>query len=129
MKVHDMIPSAFLKQTDVGDGALLIVTGIRQENVAMQGTEPEYKWCLEFKGVDKPLVLNPTNMRLMEGIMGSDETDDWIGKEVVLYTDPTISFGGKITGGIRVRAPQNQNPPAENKPRIGQPVSKGPIPF
>jgi hypothetical protein len=26
----------------------------------------------------------------------------------VLYNDPNVSFGGKITGGIRVRKPKNQ---------------------
>lgn len=30
-------------------------------------------------------------------------TERWIGKSIVLYVDPSIQFGKKVTGGIRVR--------------------------
>jgi hypothetical protein len=29
----------------------------------------------------------------------------------VLYTDPNVSFQGKLVGGIRVRAPKPSTPP------------------
>lgn len=127
-RISEMVESKFLKKEDVGQGALLVVTAIVQHNVAMQGAEPEMKWCMEFKGTDKPLVLNTTNMRIMEQIVGSDNTDDWIGKSVVLYTDPNISFGGKIVGGIRMRAPKQQGTAAP-KPAVGAPVPDSDIPF
>jgi hypothetical protein len=105
-KTSEMRESKFLKQSDVGAGALFTVTGCAQYNVAMQGAEPEMKWCLSFHESDKPLVLNATNIQLCEHIFGSDDTDHWIGKKIVLYTDPNVSFGGKLVGGIRVRAPK-----------------------
>jgi hypothetical protein len=40
--------------------------------------------------------------------MGSDNTDDWIGKQIVLFVDPSVSFAGKIVGGIRLRAPKGK---------------------
>jgi len=105
-KTSEMRESKFLKQSDVGVGALMTITGCAQHNVAMQGADPEMKWCLSFREADKPLVLNSTNTQLCEKICGSDDTDDWMGHKVVLYTDPTVSFGGKVVGGIRVRAPK-----------------------
>lgn len=133
-RINDMIESKFLKQADVGSGVLATVCKIAQYNVAMQGAEPDMKWCLEFKELDKPLVLNSTNMHILEAITGSDNSDDWMGKQIVLYTDPNISFGGKIVGGIRVRAPKKVTgpkarptspPPEPDEP----PVSDEQIPF
>jgi hypothetical protein len=61
------------------------------------------KWLLEFEGDIKAFVLNTTNGQLLAHYLGSPESDDWIGKRVTLYNDPTVSFAGKIVGGIRVR--------------------------
>jgi hypothetical protein len=103
-----MRESKFLKKEDVGAGMLMTVESCRQQNVAKEGAEPEHKWCLVFEETDKPLVLNATNIQLCERIFGSDDTDDWIGKKVVLFTDPSVSYGGKIVGGVRVRAPKQK---------------------
>jgi len=109
----DMRESKFLKQGDVGRGALLTVTGCIQKNVAKEGADPEMKWCLTFAENDKPMVLNAINIQLCEKVFKSDNTDHWHGKQLVVYTDPTISYGGKVTGGIRVRAPKpSVAPPA-----------------
>ena len=103
-KVSEMRESKFLKQSDVGVGVLVTIAGCSQHNVAMQGADPEMKWCLSFQETDKPLVLNSINAQLCEKICGSDDTDHWVGKKIVLYTDPNVAFAGKVVGGIRVRA-------------------------
>jgi hypothetical protein len=105
-KTSEMRESKFLKQTDVGNGMLMTVEGCSKHNVAKEGAEPELKWTLSFNESDKPLVLNSTNIQLCERIFGSDDTDNWVGKQIVLYTDPNVSYGGKVVGGIRVRAPR-----------------------
>ena len=115
-KTSEMRESKFLKQTDVGRGALGTVEKCVQMNVAKEGADPEMKWCLTFADIDKPLVLNSTNIQLCEKIFGSDDTDHWHGKRLVLYTDPNVSFQGKLVGGIRVRAPKPSAPPPPPKP-------------
>ena len=111
-KTSEMRESKFLKQGDVGTGMLMTVEGCDKHNVAKDGAEPEMKWCLTFEESDKPLVLNSTNIQLCERVFGSDDTDVWIGQKIVLYTDPNISFQGKVVGGIRVRAPKVKTAPA-----------------
>ncbi len=106
MKTSEMRESKFLKQTDVGVGALMTVAGCERHNVAKEGADPENKWCLAFEESDKPLVLNSTNIQLCERVFGSDDTDIWVGQKIVLYVDPNVSYGGKVVGGIRVRAPK-----------------------
>ena len=117
-KTSEMRDSKFLKKEDVGAGALMTVAGCERHNVAKEGAEPEMKWCMTFHEAEKPLVLNATNIQLCESIFGSDDTDDWTGKKIVLYTDPNVSFQGKLTGGIRVRAPKKQAAAAKPKPPV-----------
>lgn len=104
MNISEMKSSKFLKKEDCGEGIICTISGISQEDVSKEGADPELKWCLHFVNLDKPLVLNATNLQLLAKFLGSEETDDWEGKRIVLYNDPSISFSGKLTGGIRVRA-------------------------
>jgi hypothetical protein len=98
--------SNFLKKEDVTPPVLAVIESVDQQNVAMEGAPQELRWCVHFKDVEKPMVLNSTNAQLIAKILGSDETDNWLGKKIVLFNDPSISFGGKLVGGIRVRAPK-----------------------
>lgn len=110
-KTSEMKDSKFLRKEDVSEGVLYTVTGCEKQNVAPEDKAAEWKWCLTFSETDKPLVLNSTNIQLCEMIFNSDETDNWIGKKLVLYTDHTIVYAGKVVGGIRVRAPKGKAAP------------------
>ena len=124
--ISELRESKFLKKEDVGAGALMTIEGCEQHNVAKEGAPPENKWCLTFTETDKPLVLNSTNAQLCARICNSENTDDWTGHKIVLYTDPNVSYAGKITGGIRVRAPKVKAAP---KPAPVQELTDDDIPF
>lgn len=106
-KVSEMLPSSYLKQSDIGDGKLFTIKNFKRENLAPEGEIPEFKWVMFFNEAEKGVVMNSTNIQLCEKIFGSDDTDDWLGKRIVLYVDDNVSFGGKIVGGIRVRKPKS----------------------
>lgn len=128
--ISEMRESKFLKKEDVGTGALATIAGCQQYNVAKEGAPPENKWCLTFHELDKPLVLNSTNTQVCAQVCGSEETDDWIGHRIVLYTDPNVSFQGKLVGGIRVRAPKKTAPPPAARPvQAMSEVDETDIPF
>jgi hypothetical protein len=115
--VNDLKKSKFLTQKDVVPPVLVTITGYEQVNVAKDGADEELRWTLTFKEHEKPLVLNSTNGNILASIFGDGDFDAWVGKKVVLYNDPTIQFAGKMTGGIRVRAPkQNAKPAPEPEP-------------
>lgn len=101
-----MTESKFLKRSEVGAGKLLTITYCVQMNVAKANEPAEMKWCLNFEETNKPMVLNRTNAELVGMISGERNSDNWGGVKIVAYDDPTISFGGKLVGGIRVRAPR-----------------------
>lgn len=125
-RIGEMIESKFLKKEDVGErGVLVTISGVEQKNVAMQGAEPDLKWTLIFEELDKPMVLNSTNIHMCAKACGSDDTDHWNGKKIVLYEDPNVSFGGKLVGGIRIRAPRTQAAPAVPTRRVAEQPTGG----
>lgn len=121
--VNDLKRSKFLGQKDVDPPVLVTITKYEEINIARDGAEPDERWVLIFKELEKPLILNTTNGQIIAAITGSGEFTDWIGRQIVLYLDPNVSFGGKLVGGIRCRAPktQAQNVEAE-KPATGDDI-------
>lgn len=130
-KISEMRESKFLKKEDVGRAALGTIESCVQMNVAMEGAGQELKWCLTFAEMEKPLVLNSTNIQLCAQICGSEDTDHWVGKRIVLYTDPNVSYQGKLIGGIRVRAPKATavTPPPPPPKATGPDMTEDDIPF
>lgn len=131
MNISEMTQSNYLKKEDCIPDKLVTIGGLEHKNVAQTGEPPEMKFCLHLNEFDKPLVLNQTNIQLIAMVTGSPETNDWIGKRIVLWNDPSVSYGGQITGGIRVRAPRNQpQQPAQPTPArdaLQQPVNATPV--
>lgn len=108
MNTSDLKKSNFLKKEDVGEGALFTITKLSEENVAMEGADADMRVCLHFAETKKPMVLNQTNGEAIGDFLGHENIETvWIGKQVVLYNEPSVMYGGKKTGGIRARAPRN----------------------
>jgi hypothetical protein len=103
-KVGEMIESKYLKQSDIDHDALVTIEKVGKANIAREGDEPEYKWLVRFAEVKKPMVLNSTNIKRLAKACNSDDTDDWVGKQVVLYVDPDVEYAGNVVGGLRIRA-------------------------
>ena len=80
------------------------------------GKPEEKKWVMHFDEFENGLVMNSTNLQLTAMAMGSEETEDWIGKQIVLFSDPNVSFGGKLVGGLRIRAVRKKAPVAPAAP-------------
>lgn len=108
MHISQLKESKFLKKEDCGDGILVTIRDVTQENVAKEGSPADMKWAIHFAETDKPMICNSTNGQIIAKITGSEETDNWAGSKIVLYNDPSITFGGKLMGGIRARAPRGQ---------------------
>jgi hypothetical protein len=105
----DVKTSRFIRKEDIGEKKLFTISGADKMNVAPAGQPVENKVCVRFKEIDKPFVLNYTNYNTIVDITGSEDSDGWIGKQLVMYFDPNISFSGKMTGGLRLRKPVLKN--------------------
>lgn len=103
MKKHDAFPSPFVSKEDVATPLRLTIASVAMEELT-NGDEKETKPVMSFReNGSKKMVLNNTNWILLEESFG-DESDNWIGQKIELYLDPSIMFGGKRVGGVRVRA-------------------------
>ena len=131
MNINQLKKSRFLTQNDCEPPILLTITGAEEMNVAQEGADPDMRICLHFQEVEKPLVLNSTNGQIIAAITGTgdlgEDGNNWNDTKIVLYRDPNISWGGKITGGIRVRAPKPKAPTQQNKKPTPPPADD--IPF
>lgn len=105
MKASEMTPSKYLKQADVEPAKLVTIKGVEKVTFEEKG-ETKKKWALHFRELDKPLLLNKTNINRTVKATGTDDVDEWNGRKVVLYFDPDVEFGGDVVGGIRIRAPK-----------------------
>ena len=123
-KISEMLPSNYLKQSDFPDDYVVTVRSIEKKNIAMDGKPPDYKWLAFYAEFEKPMVLNSTNIQLMAKATGSEDTDDWIGKQIIVFVDENVSFGGELVGGLRIRKHKAAAPAAAPKraPSVAAPA-------
>lgn len=124
MHISQLKQSRFLTRAEVGPGALVTIKEVYQDNVAKEGAPEELRWCIAFNELEKPMVLNSTNGQIIAAITKNEDTDGWNGHKVVLYDDPNVSFGGKLVGGIRVRAPRIKAVAAPTHGPMGKPLNR-----
>ncbi len=109
-KLNDIKDSNYLTKEDCEPAIKVTVLHCDEEDVSMANQPARMKYVVYFKEQAKGMVLNLTNFQRIVSICGKEDTDDWEGVQVTLYNDPTVDFGGKLVGGIRVWVPQ-QTPP------------------
>jgi hypothetical protein len=108
MKISAMVSSKYLKKEDCDPPRLLTFRAFKKENVAKDNEPADTKYVAYFDGEERGLVLNKTNLKRAAAALKSDDTDDWLGKQIVLYFDENVEFGGELVGGIRLRGPKVQ---------------------
>jgi hypothetical protein len=74
----------------------------------------ENKLVAYFEKKEKGIVLNKTNADMLAMLSGSEETDDWTGIDVTIFTVDTTDRQGRPTKGLRLKAVKRQQ--QANKP-------------
>lgn len=121
MQRRDMLPSKYLKQTDFDTvGTILTISHASgKQNVAKPDEAPDHKHILYFHEMgDVGLVLNGHNTNFLFDMLG-ESSEEWAGKEVVMFVDPNVTFGEKRVGGLRLRAHAEYQAPRAAQPRQG----------
>ena len=111
MNANTLMPKEFISGADVFDatGKKSLTLGATIADVKSvsvgQGDDKEDKWALTFKGTDRKLTLNKTNLGALIEFFGA-ETDDWKGQHIALVGTWT-EFAGKTVKAVRIR-PQTE---------------------
>lgn len=114
VNVNSIFPSNYLKAADLnGKQIRVTIERIEMETLG-QGNDAKDCPVIYFEGKDKGLVANKTNMTAIAAVYG-DETDDWIGAEVVLF-EAMATYNGKTGPALRVKIP-----PRKPEPRVAAP--------
>ena len=99
MDMTQFVTGNYLGKDDIDvTGQDITITEIKIEQVK---DEPRPVLISLTSGL-KPWILNKTNINILSALFGTESTA-WHGKTINIYNDPTITFGGQVTGGLRVR--------------------------
>jgi len=137
VRLNEVYGGNYLKAEDLKDRGEVRCT-IESVSI-MEGDDGKKKAVLHFRGKDKTLPLNITNANMVAELYG-DETDDWEGKSITLYTCK-VDFQGKRVLAIRIKdalssgngshqpAPRPSPPPPQEPLAVGSELTDDDIPF
>lgn len=122
MKYNDFFPSAYMKAEDIPDGKRYVLT-IKEVTGEELDKGQRPKPVASFTKTDKKLVINKTNWHIIAGMHG-DDSDDWTGKRITVYSGWT-TMAGKKCRGLMVEELEPASPAHGN----GKPVdTREPVP-
>lgn len=86
-------------------------------------------WRIYFEGWPLPLRLNKTNSTVIANVLGSDATEDWVGRDIVIEPRPDTDRSGKPYVAVGVKLIRPSQPPELAPPRETAMILGGKIPL
>lgn len=86
---------------DPGKDLTVEIVKVAKELVTGSGGEKEECIVATLKD-QKPLILNKTNCKTIEKLVGSPYIEEWSGKKITLYAEKVKAFG-EVVDALRVR--------------------------
>jgi len=130
MKLDDIYTSNsnFLKAEDL-QGKKPIVTIASADVVEKDygdGQGPKKQVVLAFNGTEKVLGLNRTNANRLAELIGSDDSDDWVGASIKLFVEQ-VTFQNKVVPAIRIfpELPNQNGQPVQDSFASAMPTHSG----
>jgi len=111
-KLNEIFSGNYLKADDL-QGRTVRVTISKAE---VKDFDDGNKVVLHFQGKDKLLVANKTNCSIIAENVGTDNTDEWAGQTISLFTKK-VEFQGKLVPAIRVVLEEKKPAPAAAAPK------------
>lgn len=100
-----MIKSKFWRARDLeGQRPVILTIADVTEELMGRGRQQDVKCFLWFKEHLKGLQLNKSRVLILEMAYGPD-SELWVNHRVKLSYDPTVMFGDKPVGGVRLETP------------------------
>ena len=91
------------------DEVELTITDVGETEFTDRDGNPEIPRPLLKLGDDKLFSCNPTNARILAKNFGhKNNARRWIGRRIILWHDPNVTFGNRIIGGLRIRIPKSE---------------------
>lgn len=123
-RLNDIFGGNFLKAEDLQGKSIPVTISA----VDVKEFDDGNKLILSFAGKDKKLVCNRTNASIIQEVLGSSDTDDWVGQKVTLITKK-VEFQGKLVPAIRVKLEDGVNTATKQEPVLSEDDESNSIPF
>ena len=105
-----------MKAADLnGDPLVVTIVSAPLETLKNPEGKEQTKTVLYFRGTKKLLPLNVTNWDAVADVTGESDSENWAGCKIELYP-ATTEMKGKTVACIRIRAPEQPEPRAKQKP-------------
>ncbi len=118
MKLNDAYPSRYLTAEDLGgNDKTLTIESVDLEEIG-QGRDKSNKLVIGFRGAKKTFVVNKTNANTIAKLLGTDETEEWVGQRITIGPRE-VEFQGDMVWSIRVslKKPVSQQAAEAAKPK------------
>jgi len=114
--VSSDLGGTYLRQSDFsnGIGQCFRISRVEKINFEARNGRPEYDKWVTFFSDGRQFSLNKTNLALIVKWFGKHYRA-WIGQVIAVYCDESVSFAGRLTGGLRVRKPLPQDLPVVDR--------------
>ena len=97
----------YLKGVDISGQEWEVTISNAEPEAGFKPGDPE-RIALSFHEIDQKLTLNKGNYLMVKENMGSSNTDDWVGKKIVLFGTRDQNPQGEIVDVVRVRPPERK---------------------
>ena len=88
--------SKYLSSEDLnGRNVTVTISGLKMELLKDRNGQQMAKPILYFQGAKKGLVINKTNLKKLWSVLGSKDSNKWLGKKIDLHAVP-VQFGEEI---------------------------------
>ena len=101
----DFLGGNYLRKEDIRAPQNVTVTDVWSEKI-LGSNRP--KLIIAFEGIEKPLILNKTNIKRLVAIFDTPDTTKWRG-QIMLYVEKGVEYAGRVVGGLRVNRPRVVN--------------------
>ena len=108
-KISKMYPKTYATADDITEPVTVTIKAIVQDEVYLPWEKKHVrKWALVFAETKRKIIMGRKLAFEIGEVLESDDTDDWTGRQITLYSEP-ISVAGKMRRTIRARAPEATN--------------------
>lgn len=99
-----LYPGRFLKKETLAAPKVIRILKITVSSLENEKGQMEEKATLSYKAADGDgeMTWPKTNSVLTAIVLGTRDYEEWKGRLITIAHDPTVMFGGKKVGGIRV---------------------------
>ncbi len=102
MNLTEIFPRRFASGEDLSQSIIVTVSGVTLESMYSGSGQTVEKPVLYFKETKKGVVLCKTLAYQIADILGSTDTNTWVGQQITLVSD-TLLVAGKSRRVIRAR--------------------------